>query len=183
MFPAPWRDTCNSGARPRRRAQTNLIVPSLSLRRNCIRFFRAAIANSFGDQRARDAVPRKYYDLVDRTGLKHRKDKIAREFFAQIFDDAFLCAGLQRFRFQAFKFFFLTDFSAKGDDLGLIIFLKPAQDNGSVEAPRICEDNFHRGICILPVRHEPKAHATSIAERDFNVTRSLHHLAIGWNEP
>src|SRR5438132_1300980 len=38
--------------------------------------------------------------LVNRACLKHRKDKISREFFTHILDDAFRRTGIQSFRLQ-----------------------------------------------------------------------------------
>ena len=116
--------------------------------RDCLRVLGTRdLDHSLRDKRTRDARAEEILVLVNGAGLEHWKNEIASEFFAQIFDDAFRCASLQRFRFQTREFFFLTDICAKGDDLSLIIFLEPMENYRCVESARISEDNFHR--CLM----------------------------------
>src|SRR5204863_10127536 len=112
--------------------------------RNFIRFFSTRdFGHSLCDQRSRDAGAEKILVLVERAGLKHGEDKIAGELFLKILDDAFGSTGLQRLVFKTGELFFLTDVRAESDDLRLIVFLKPAKDNRSIEPTRICQNDFH----------------------------------------
>src|ERR1017187_5840301 len=85
--------------------------------------------HSFGDERTGDAGAKKILSLVNRAGLHHRKNKIPRKFFLKIVDVTFGSAGLLRFFFQALEFLLLPDVGAKSDDLGLIIFFEPPENN------------------------------------------------------
>src|SRR5262249_36468273 len=99
--------------------------------------------HSFRDQRPRDARPEKILVLVNRARLKHRKDKIAGEFFAKIFDHTFRGAGLERFLFEPCELFFLTNVGAKGSYLRAIIIFEPAKDHRGVESAGISQNDFH----------------------------------------
>src|SRR5438552_2562949 len=175
--------------RKRRRGEfkANLVIP-LPGRPVCDGisvFGERNLDHSFGDERTRDACPEEILALVNCAGLKHRKDEIAREFFLEIFDNAFRCAGFQRLLFQAVEFFLLADIGAKGDNLRLKIVFEPAEDHRRVEAARICQDDFHKVECFWKIGaalRTAKRLQYSIAEGDFNVARGLHHLTIGRNE-
>ena len=85
--------------------------------------------------------------LVNRAGLEHRENEIAREFLAQIVDVALARAGAQRLGFEAVEFLLLADVGAKGDDLRGVGFLQPGEQDGGIEPPGISDDDFHkRGI-------------------------------------
>ena len=61
------------------------------------RFCARNLDHPFGNDGTRDARPEKVLSLVNRVSLKHREDKIAGEFLAQIFNHAFGRACTQRF--------------------------------------------------------------------------------------
>src|SRR5437870_10059089 len=96
--------------------KANLVIPlpGRPVRDGISVFGERNLDHSFGDERTRDACPEEILALVNCAGLKHRKDEIAREFFLEIFDNAFRCAGFQRLLFQAVEFFLLADIGAKG---------------------------------------------------------------------
>src|SRR5581483_11219648 len=92
-----------------------------------------------------DAGPKEILVLVNRAGLHHRKDEIAREFLAQIVDVKLGSAGLQRLFAESLEFFLLPDVRAKGDHFRLVFFLDPREQDRRVESARICQHNFHAG--------------------------------------
>ena len=65
--------------------------------------------HALGDQRPRDAGAEEILALVNRAGLHHRENEIAREFLLQIIDVNLGRAGLLRLFFEAFEFLFLAD--------------------------------------------------------------------------
>jgi hypothetical protein len=71
--------------------------------------------------------------LVNGAGLKHREDKIAREFIAQIFNDAFGRTCTQRFLDEPIEFFFLANVSTEGDNLRVVVLFQPGENNRGVE--------------------------------------------------
>ena len=112
--------------------------------RDCVGVFSARdLDHSLRNQRSRDACAEKILALVNRARLEHRKDEIAGELFAQIFDHAFRCPSGQRFLLQTSEFFFLADISAERDHLSSIIFLEPAQNDRCIEAAGVRENDFH----------------------------------------
>jgi hypothetical protein len=90
------------------------------------------------NQWPRDARAEKILVLVNSSGLKHRKNEIAREFFPQVLYDTFGCAGAERFLFDTFKLLFLTDIGTEGDDISLIIFLQLTQNDRGIEPAGVC---------------------------------------------
>src|SRR5437660_10431983 len=104
-----------------------------------IRLSRNAPCNEW----TRDAGAEKVLSLINRAALKHREDKIAREFLTQIFNDAFGRASAERFLRQTVELFFLADIGAERDDLRLIILFQPGENDRGVETAGVCEDNFH----------------------------------------
>ena len=96
-----------------------------------------------GNERTGDRGAEVILALVNRVGPDHRVDEVAGEFLDEIEGVVFGSAGLQGLLVQALKLLFLTDISCKGDDLGVVSFLEPFDDDGGVEASRICEDDLH----------------------------------------
>ena len=115
-------------------------------------------------------VPRKILPLVERPGLDHREDEIARELLAQIIDLAAARAGPERLRLQAVEFLRLAHIRAKRDHLRLVRFLQPTEDDRRVQPARIRDDDFHR--CARKVRAPGHLHnGKSTARADFPVAR------------
>ena len=109
-----------------------------------VRFFSTRdLDHSLRNQWTRDTRAEQILVLVNRAGLEHRENEIAREFLSQIFDDAFRRAGFQCFLLETGQFLFLTDVGAESDDLGLIIILQPAKNDRCIEAAGVCENDFH----------------------------------------
>ena len=106
-------------------------------------FLSRDLDHSFRDERTGNAGAEEILPFVNRAGLDHWKNEIARELFLEIVDVTFGSAGAQRFLFQTLEFFLLTNVRAERDDFGLIIFLEPAENDRRVEPARIREDNFH----------------------------------------
>jgi hypothetical protein len=90
------------------------------------------------NQWPRDARAEKILVLVNGSGLKHRKNEIAREFSPQVLYDTFGCAGAERFLFDTFKLLFLTDIGTEGDDISLIIFLQLTQNDRGIKPAGVC---------------------------------------------
>ena len=97
----------------------------------------------FGDQRPRDRGAQQILPLVERVGAKHRKDVVANELLADVLDEDMLGLdaeqlGLAPRRLQLLA---LAEVGGEGDDLAAVSGLQPFQDDGSVEASRIGEDD------------------------------------------
>src|SRR5207253_8486827 len=111
--------------------------------RNGVRFFEPRdLHHSLGDEREGDAGDEKILAFVNRACLKHRENKITREFLLQIIDVTFGGAGAECLCYQPVEFVFLADVSAKGDDLSLIIFLEPTKNDLGVKPTGIGENNL-----------------------------------------
>ena len=102
--------------------------------------------HALGDERPGDAGAEVILAFVNRAGLNHRVDEVAREFLLQIGDVNFGRAGFLRLRFEAAQFLLLPDVRAEGDHLGVVGFLEPRKQHRGVEAARICQNNFHERI-------------------------------------
>ena len=67
---------------------------------------------SFGDQRARDRGAEQIVTLVHGVGAQHRKDEVARELFAQVFDVELARARRQRLSLESGRFLGLANVGA-----------------------------------------------------------------------
>ena len=111
-------------------------------------FLRGDLDHALGDERPGDAGAQEILALVDRAGLDHREDEVARELLLQVGDVALGRAGAFGLGFQALEFLLLADVGAEGDDLGVILFLEPGEDDGGIESARISENNLHSLVQI-----------------------------------
>ena len=78
---------------------------------------------AFGDQRPRDRRAEQVDALIERVGAKHREDKIADEFLAQIVDIDFLDAEHLGFLARRFQLLALAEVGGEGHHLAAIGFL------------------------------------------------------------
>ena len=101
------------------------------------------VDHALGDERTRDAGAEEILVLVKRVGADHREDEVAREFLGQVVDVALGRAGLERLLVEALEFLFLADVGAERDDLRVIFFLQPRQNDGGVQTSRVSDDNLH----------------------------------------
>ena len=74
------------------------------------------------------------------------KDVSGKKFFAQIFDDDLAGASRVRLLHDCFDIVTLADVADHGDDVVVVVFFEPWNDDGSIESAGIGEDDF--------VRHE-----------------------------
>ena len=101
-------------------------------------FFPGDFNHALGDEWPGDAGAEEVLALIDRARLDHREDEVAREFLLQVGDVAFGRPGAFGLGFQPFEFLFLTDIGAERNDLRLIPFLDPRQNDGGIQAARVC---------------------------------------------
>jgi hypothetical protein len=92
-------------------------------------FFARDFDHALGDERSGDAGAEKILALVNRASLDHRENKIAREFFAEVVDVKFRCAGFHRLFVETFEFFLLADVGAERDDFRVVFFFEPQEEN------------------------------------------------------
>ena len=103
-FVAPWGDDLQVGReRGGGEFEAHLIVAfaGRTVRNGVGLFFLGDFHHALGDERARDAGAEKILPLVNRAGLDDGINEVAREFFLQIINVDFRCAGLDGFGFEA----------------------------------------------------------------------------------
>src|SRR5439155_27336227 len=111
-----------------------------------------------GDHRPRQRSPQQVLVFIDCAGLERGKNVARQKLFAQVFDNNFTGAGLVSLFDDSFNVVTLADIRDHGDDVVRIVFLKPWNDDRSIEASGICEYNFFRhgrsyaagSSCLLP---------------------------------
>src|SRR4051812_15087590 len=96
-----------------------------------------------GDQRPRNRGAEIILALVNRVRANHRVDEVAREFLDEIERVVLRGAGLLRLLRQAVQLLLLPDIRGERDDLRVVSFAEPLDDDGRVEAARVSEDDFH----------------------------------------
>ena len=125
---APRSDDLNFRSERRRREfKANLIVAfaSCAVSNRCGALCTSDLDHSLRDERTCNAGAQKIFPLINRTGLKHRKNKVARELLLEVIHIAFLCAGFKSLLFETVEFLGLAYVCAESDDLRSIDFLKP----------------------------------------------------------
>ena len=95
-----------------------------------------------GDQRASDRGAEQVFTLVNGIGAEHREDKIANEFFAQVFDEDLPDAELPGFPACRLQFLTLPDVGSEGDDFAAVGVLQPLQDHRRVQPAGVGEHHF-----------------------------------------
>ncbi len=139
-FVAPRSDDLQVGReRGGGQLETDLIV-ALAGRtvRDGVGFFLLRdLDHALGDERARNGRTQEVLAFVNRAGAEHWKDEVARKLFLQIINVDFGRAGLDGFGFKAVEFLLLPDVGAEADHFGIIFFLDPGHQDGSIEAAGI----------------------------------------------
>ncbi len=98
---------------------------------------------TLGDQRAGDAGAEEILVLIKGVGADHRVDEIAGEFFREVVDVALRRAGLERLFIEALELLLLADIGTERDDLRVIFFLQPNENDGGIESTGISDNNLH----------------------------------------
>ena len=96
-----------------------------------------------GDERTRDGGAEIILALVNRVGADHRVDVVFGELLDQIEGVVLGGAGGLGLLVEALEFLFLADVGRESDDLGVVGFLEPFDDDGGVETTGVSEDDFH----------------------------------------
>src|SRR5262249_54459760 len=90
-----------------------------------------------GDQGPRDTGAQEVLSFIDCARLDHGENEIAGKLLLQVHDIAFGSAGVFGLGVEAAEFLFLADIGAESNDVRLIGFLEPGQNDGGVQAARI----------------------------------------------
>ena len=98
-----------------------------------------------GDAGPGDGGAEEVAALVNGAGLDHGEDVIGGEVFLEIADEALGGAGGEGLGFEAVELVALADIGAVGDDFRVVFRLEPEKENGGIEPPRVCDDDFHEG--------------------------------------
>ena len=82
----------------------------------------------------RNGGAQQVFALVDGVGPKHGKDEVSNELLAEVFDVDLLDAKLLGLLPGGLELLALADVGGKGDDLAVVVVLKPLEDDRGVEA-------------------------------------------------
>jgi hypothetical protein len=96
----------------------------------------------FGDDGPRDGGAEQVLVLVDGAGADGGKYVVAEKLFAQVEDDGLLRAGRIGFGHDCVQIVALAHVGDHGDHVHAVIFVEPGNDDGGVEASRVCQYNF-----------------------------------------
>ncbi len=105
-------------------------------------FLQRALHLVLGDDRPRQRGAQQVLVLVHRARLDRREDVVGQELLPQVFDDDFARAGLVGLLDHGIEVVALADVGDEGDDVVVVVFLQPRNDDGGVQPSRICKDNF-----------------------------------------
>ena len=96
-----------------------------------------------GDQRPRDRGAEQIEAFVLGVGAEHREDEVAHEFLAQILDEDVLRLDAEHLGLGArrLELLALAEIGGEGHDLAAVGRLQPLEDDRSVEAAGIGEDD------------------------------------------
>ena len=100
---------------------------------------------TLGDQRPRDRRAEQVLAFIDRVRAEHREHEVADEFFAQVVDEDLLDPHQLGLAAGRFEFLTLADVGGEGDDLAVIGFLQPFENDRGVQAAGIGEHDFLDG--------------------------------------
>src|ERR1022692_4871307 len=99
---------------------------------------------AFGEQWACNGRAKEILAFIYCAGSHHLEEVVARELLAHVLHVALGGAGLDRFLDDAVEFALtLDDVAGHGDDFTIVMFLKPRNDDGGIQASGVCEDHFH----------------------------------------
>ena len=109
---------------------------------------------SLGNERTGDGSAEKVPVFIDGGGTDHGEDEVSGHFLTQVENVGFLGAGLVSFLFNAGEILGLTEVGRHGDDVAVVGVDEPFENDGSVEAAGIGEDDFAgitHNVCFLCV--------------------------------
>ena len=128
---------------------------------------------AFGNQRSRNRGTEQIDALINRIGAEHREHKIADKFFAEILDiNLFNTSGFSLGP-RRLNLFPLTEISGKGNDLAVIFFLQPAQNDGRIQPARIGQ--YHLvNVSFIDRRHRPALYSGNYwkSARSIGISRA-----------
>ena len=132
--------------RRRRQFETHLVIP---LARRAVRHGLGALRtgdfdHALGDERTRNARAEKILTFVKRPCPEHGKNKVPGKFLLQIVDKTLGRAGAQGLLFQTVKLLLLPDIRAEGDNLRIVSFFQPLQQDRGVQTARVSAYNLHQ---------------------------------------
>ena len=104
--------------------------------------FLSDLDQTLGNERARNGGAQQVQPFVDGVGPEHRKDEIAHEFLAQVFDVDVLDAHHLGFLARGLQLLPLTEVGGEGDDFAAVFRLQPFQDDGGIETAGVGENHF-----------------------------------------
>ena len=99
---------------------------------------------AFCDERAGDGGAEQIFAFIYSVAAHHREDKVAYEFFLQVFyvDVLFLDPEFQGAGARFLHFFALSYVGGEGQHFALVFQLQPLEDGGGVKPTRVGEDYF-----------------------------------------
>ena len=100
-------------------------------------FFFGDFHQLLGHQRTGHGGTQQIVVFINGSGFQGGPDEIGDEFFLDIDDVGFGCTGGISLFLDGFVVFFLASVEADGDDLAVILFLEPGQDDGGVQTSGI----------------------------------------------
>ncbi|MNW57186.1 hypothetical protein D3C74_349700 [compost metagenome] len=100
------------------------------------------VHHTLRNQRTGNACAKQVLTLIQSARLEHRVDEVTREFIAKIIDVDLRRAGCEGFFLQAIQFFLLADIGCKSNNLRIIGFFQPFQNNRGIQPAGVGEHNF-----------------------------------------
>jgi len=107
-------------------------------------FLEGDVDHAFGDTWAGDGGAEKVAAFIDSVRLEHGEDVVAGELFLLIVDVALGCTGGEGFCLKAVEFVALAAIGAVCDDLSVVFFFEPEEEDGGIKASGVCDDDFHK---------------------------------------
>jgi len=143
----PWRDDFQFRRQGRRgQLEAHLVI---ALARGSVRHCCGALGprdfdHTLGNERTCDARAEKILPLIESPRPEHGEDEVAREFLLQVVDEALRRPRAERLLLQAVELLLLPDVGAEGDDLRVVCFFQPLQQDRRVQATRVSAYDLHQ---------------------------------------
>ena len=125
-------------------------------------FLAGDVDKGLGDAGARDRGAQHVAVFVAGRAAHHGEDEVAGHFFAQVNHIGFGSAGFQRFFLHAGKILGLAQVGGAGDDLAMVGFNEPFENNGCIQPAGIGEHDF---FDVLHARAPLWIRGSSIAQK------------------
>jgi hypothetical protein len=126
-----------------------LVVASSSaaVREACGAFFLGDLHHLRGNQRATEAGAYGVFAFVEGVGFDGGENVVLGELVLGVYGVVFECAKFLGFIFSGFEVFLLSDVDGYCDDVGVVFFLKPLDEDGGVESAGVGEYDFFLYVC------------------------------------